>query len=100
MNEMIVSQLVRCSVSDALINIIYCSCHTEKEVEEEQSFKLALRQPWVWRVSDFIFLSSAYGWMATPVPRRLIFPLTVYDCLWKWRFMNVQLQLQAEPCLT
>ena len=32
--------------------------------EEEQSLKLALRQPWVWSVSDFIFLASAYegGW--------------------------------------
>ena len=27
---------------------------------EEQSFKLVLRQPWLWSVSDFIFLASAY----------------------------------------
>ena len=30
------------------------------EAEEEQSLKLALRQPWVWSVNDFIFLASAY----------------------------------------
>jgi len=37
------------------------------QYEEQQSFKLALGQPWVWSVSDFIFLASAYegGW---PIP--------------------------------
>jgi len=35
-----------------------------EEEEEDQSLKLALRQPWVWSVSDFIFLATAYegGW--------------------------------------
>lgn len=35
-----------------------------EEVEEGQCFKLALRQPLVWRISDFTFLASAYqgGW--------------------------------------
>ena len=36
----------------------------EKEEEkEEQSLKLTLKQPYVWSVSDFIFLASANeGW--------------------------------------
>ena len=36
----------------------------EEEEEEEQSLKLALGHPWIWSVSDFIFLASAYagGW--------------------------------------
>ena len=32
----------------------------DKEEEEEQSFKLALRQPWVWRVNNLTFLAAAY----------------------------------------
>ena len=28
--------------------------------DEEQSLKLAVMQPWVWSVSDFIFLALAY----------------------------------------
>jgi len=41
------------------------------EVEEEPSHKLTLRQPWVWSVSDFIFLDLAYegGWW--PVLHRI-----------------------------
>ena len=36
----------------------------QEEEQQEQSLKLALGQPWVWSVSDFIFLASAYegGW--------------------------------------
>jgi len=41
-----------------------CLCRLTEEEEEDQSFKLALGQPWVWSVSDFIFLATAYegGW--------------------------------------
>ena len=31
-----------------------------EEEEEEQSLKLTLRQPWVWSVSAFILLATAY----------------------------------------
>ena len=43
--------------------------------DDDQSLKLALRQPWVRNVSDFIFLVTAYEdrWL----PHHLIFPLTV-----------------------
>jgi len=30
-------------------------------LDEEQPLKLVLRQPWVWSVSNFIFLASAHG---------------------------------------
>ena len=35
-----------------------------EEEDEDQSLKLALGQPWVWSVNDFIFLATAYegGW--------------------------------------
>ena len=42
---------------------------------EEQSLKLALGQPWVWSVSDFIFSLGIWGRVASPLPHRLIFPL-------------------------
>jgi len=53
---------------------------TEKEEEEEKSLKLATGQPWALSVSDFVFLVSSYesGWpLASPLPHRLNFPLTV-----------------------
>jgi len=31
-----------------------------EEEEDHQSLKLAMRQPWVSSVSDFLFLTSAY----------------------------------------
>jgi len=34
--------------------------HFNYEEEEDRSLKLTLGQPWVWSVSDFIFLASAY----------------------------------------
>ena len=46
---------------------------------EEQSLKLALGQPWVWSVSDFIFLASAYesGWPVLSLTISSL-PLTVH----------------------
>jgi len=35
-------------------------CVHQSRRGEEQALKLALRQPWVWSVSDFVFLASAY----------------------------------------
>jgi len=45
--------------------------------EEEQSLELAQGQPWVWSVSDFIFLASAYegGWP--------VLSLTVSSAYWQ-----------------
>jgi len=34
-------------------------------LKEEQSLNLALRQPWVWRANDFIFLC---GWVVIHLP--------------------------------
>jgi len=57
--------------------------HTWKvssNLEEEQSLKLDLGQPWAWSISNFIFLASAYDpeW-ASPLPHYHVFPLIVYS---------------------
>ena len=43
------------------IILLSLSVQGEELEEEEQSFKLALVQPCVWSVSDFILLASSYG---------------------------------------
>jgi len=58
----------------------YFQCKNyQEEVEEDQTLKLALWQPWVWSVSDFIFLATAYegGW---PV-LSLIVPSSLWHCV-------------------
>jgi len=45
--------------------------------EQEQSLKLAPRQPWVWSVTDFAF--SIWGWMVSPLTHHLILPPTVFS---------------------
>jgi len=50
-------------------------------VRGEESLKLALRQPWVWSGSDFIFLAMANKiWWSVLSLCRLIFRLTVTLC--------------------
>ena len=50
---------------------------TSYYIEEDHSLKLALGQPWVWSVGDFIFLAMAYegGW--------LVLSLTVSSSHWQ-----------------
>ena len=74
------------------------TCHARQIIEEEdQSHKLALRQqPWVWSVSDFILLATAYvgGWHVLSLTVssfhwQIIDIMIISVTAWKWLFWSV-----------
>jgi len=57
-----------------------CAISTREDDEEkDQSLKLALWQSWVWSISDFIFLASAYH---SRVGYDMLSTLTIH-CQWE-----------------